>query len=384
MTPHRPNFSGARLTQAREVLGWTKSELSRAVGLTPAAVGGYEDGKITPSSTAMEALASALQQPLAFFTLPPPSPRTGTVFYRSYSGASKKARLIVQAQVTLLWDQVDYLCDFVTLPKVDMPRIGALPKDPTEITEDMIISIAQRAREHWNLRDNPAPNIVWLLEGSGAIVVRLDLKSDQMEAMSEWRGSDQRPYIVLNTVKRNAFRSRADIAHELGHLLLHRNVEQQMLEDKAAFKLIEKQAWLFAQEFLLPEQAFLKDVYSLSLDALKMLKPKWKVSIAFMLHRIHSLDILSEEKYSNYRKYLAQRGWLKTEPFDAETEPERPLMLSQAFEFITGQKVQTADQIADKLSQNREMLEAITQVKEGFFVVERRKNPFILSFKSTG
>lgn len=383
MNPLHPGFTPARLTQAREALGYTKTELAHRVRLTPAAVSAYETGVRVPSPDIVDALARVLQQPIPFFGMP--AQRTGTrkVFYRSLSSATRTARLKAQAKMSLLWDAVDYIDTFVDLPRIDMPPVGQLPDRPEDITETMIEAAAATARQHWHMGDQPAPNLVWLLEESGAIVVRHDLGSDRLDAFSEWREEDGRPYFMLNSIRRNAFRSRADMAHEIGHVLLHANVPAQCLEQNETFKLMEEQAWRFAQAFLLPEKAFLRDLNSLNLDALRALKPKWKVSIAFMLQRIHRLGILDTDKFTNYRKYLAQRGWLKVEPYDLETEPERPLVLSQVLEFLIEEKVQTPDQIVLGAGFNPELLEELTNVEPGFFILERRARPWNLKLNSS-
>ncbi|MPY67949.1 ImmA/IrrE family metallo-endopeptidase [Deinococcus sp. SDU3-2] len=378
MNARNPGFTAARLIQAREARGYSKSELARLLSLTPAAVSAYETGVRVPSPDTVDAIAHALEQPVAFFSRPAPRFGERKVFYRSFSAATRTARLRAQAKMSLLWDAVDYVQELVDLPPVVMPAVGELPGAPEEITQDMIEAAAVIARRHWKLGENPAPNLVWLLEESGAIVVRHDLGTDRLDAFSEWREADARPYFMLNSIRRNAFRSRADVAHEIGHVLLHRHVAPACLDDDDTFKLLEDQAWRFAQAFLLPEQAFLRDLSSLNLDALRALKPKWKVSIAFMLHRVHRLGILNDDKYTNYRKYLAQRGWLKVEPYDLETEPERPLLLAQVLEFLIEQKVQTPDQIASGVGFNAELLEQLTHVQPGFFSLERRSRPWNL------
>jgi Zn-dependent peptidase ImmA (M78 family)/DNA-binding XRE family transcriptional regulator len=374
----RPGFTPARLTQAREALGLSQTELAESLNLTPASISAYEQGSRTPSPEVLDNVALHLKQPTYFFSLPAPRSNDRVVFYRSYTTATRLARRRAQARMSLLWDVVDRLRQFVALPSLNLPKVGLLPSHPERITDEMIEAAAAIAREHWKLGELPVPNLTWLLEESGAILIRHDLDTDRMEALSEWRVEDRRPYFILNTVRRNAFRSRADLAHELGHILLHTGVTETMLQDKALFKLIEYQAWKFAQEFLLPRRAFLRDVYSLNLDALRVLKPKWKVSIAFMLHRIHSIGILDDEKYTNYRKYLAQRDWLKVEPYDAETEPERPLLLKQALEFIVDQKVQRREQLSLAIGMNLELLEELTHVEPGFFTEENRSRPFNL------
>ena len=106
---------------------------------------------------------------------------------------------------------------------------------------------------------------------------------------------------------------------------------------------------------------------SFSLDALRALKPKWKVSIAFMLQRLYRLEVLTDDKFVNSRKYLAQRGWLKTEPYDIETEPERPLLVRQMVEFIIDQGLHTRDQILNTTLYNPMLLEELMQVEQGYF-----------------
>lgn len=374
MKPRTPGFTPARLTLAREAAGLSKADLSIQLGVSAAAIGQYENGTRTPGPDIVKAMSKYLGQPLAFFTRPAPPKFTSPVFYRSLRSTEEEARLKAKAKLTYLWETLDYVLEIVTLPSLDMPKVGRFPERPQEITNDMIEMAAQTARQHWNMGDLPAPNIVWLLEQSGAIVLRVDLANDRMDALSYWRAEDGRPYILLNDTKRNAFRSRADIAHELGHLLLHRYIKPQYLDDRESFKLIEEQAWQFAQSFLLPERSFLKDVYSLSLDVLLALKPRWKVSVAFMLQRIFNLGIIANDKYSNYRKYMARRDWLRGEPYDAETAPEKPMLLRQLMEHLRDNRIQSPEQLLSALNINPIELEEITQVDTGFFSALVRPN----------
>jgi len=86
-----------------------------------------------------------------------------------------------------------------------------------------------------------------------------------------------------------------------------------------------------------------------------------------MLQRLYRLEVLTEDKFVNSRKYLAQRGWLKTEPYDIETEPERPLLVRQMVEFIIDQGLHTRDQILSTTSYNPVLLEELLQVEQGYF-----------------
>lgn len=64
--------------------------------------------------------------------------------------------------------------------------------------------------------DSVVPVLMLRISDSG---VKSWWVADEIDAFSLWR--DDRPYIFLNTSK-SAERSRFDAAHELGHLVLHR------------------------------------------------------------------------------------------------------------------------------------------------------------------
>src|SRR5208282_344946 len=108
-----------------------------------------------------------------------------------------------------------------------------------------------------------------------------------------------------------AVRSRLDLAHELGHLFLHRGVTEAQLRHPDMFHLIEDQAFRFGAALLLPEHSFLEDLYSVSLDALLAIKLKWKVSIAMMIERLKDLSIVNHEQHKRLRINYSARQWNK-------------------------------------------------------------------------
>src|SRR5262249_5990128 len=155
-------------------------------------------------------------------------------------------------------------------------------------------------------------------------VVRDYLEADTLDALSEWLEPEGIPFIVLNADKESAVRSRFDLAHELGHLILHRSVTPDDLKKKPLFRQIEKQAFRFAGALLLPQRPFLADLHALSLDALRALKSKWKVAIAAMIHRLSDLGVLTEEQEKRFWINYARRGWRGREPLDDQLPCEMP------------------------------------------------------------
>jgi hypothetical protein len=102
----------------------------------------------------------------------------------------------------------------------------------------------------------------------------------------------------------------------------------------------------FAAALLLPEHSFLQDLYSLSLDGLRSLKPKWKVSVAMMIERLKDLSVINDEQRRKLRINYSVRQWNKAEPFDDEIEVERPMFITRAIRLMVQKELQTVEQIS--------------------------------------
>src|SRR5699024_25387 len=147
-----------------------------------------------------------------------------------------------------------------------------------------------------------------------------------MDAYSLWT-SENRPFIILGNLKRSAVRRNFDLAHELGHLLLHYKVEFTHL-DKNGYKEIEKEANLFAGAFLLPKEAFLEYMKQIgrkpNADTYMDMKQKWSTSVRVLGYRAVNLDVLTAKEHRNYYAALHRRDYLKCEPLDETLPIKRP------------------------------------------------------------
>ena len=85
-------------------------------------------------------------------------------------------------------------------------------------------------------------------------------------------------------------------------MVMHQSVTRSQVATLAEFKVIESEADAFASAFLLPPGPFAEDLYAPTLDGMRMLKPKWKTSIAAMVHRASDLAFVSESQ--------ARRLWI--------------------------------------------------------------------------
>lgn len=306
-------------------------KLSELVNVTPSAISQYEKNHRSPSPDVVERLSKKLELPVRFFFLPKRDPRVSTVFYRSLSAATKTARRRAENRFRWLQDIVEFLSDFVDFPSVNLPDLD-LPADPLLLSHDDIESVAEAARRYWNLREGPIANVVAFLEHQGVVVARDALGAATLESMSEFAPSGQ-PFVMIGTDKGTFVRWRFDAAHELGHLLLHRQIDRARLRRTADFKRLENQAHRFASAFLLPLDAFGEEISAVSLDAFAAMKTRWNTSIAMMIRRARDANFISEVTERRLWINYSRRGWRGNEPFD-EAPPEIPTLLRQALDGL--------------------------------------------------
>lgn len=357
-----PGFTGLRLREAREARGLTAVSLSDLVGVSRQAISQYEGGSQTPRAEVMDKIASALSLPLAFFCRQSKEQDEARIFFRSMTASTKMARTRASRRLLWLQDIVSYLREYVEFPPVNIPHFD-LPDDPSRVSSEQIEDLALRTRRHFGMGDGPISNVVWLLENNGVIVARDELGAETLDAFSEFLVEDGTPYVILGSEKNVAVRSRFDAAHELGHLILHQRVGKNSLKRAECHKEVESQAHRFAGAFLLPQQAFSMDYYSANLDALRVLKTKWKVSIAMMIRRAQDLDFMTQDQAKSLWVSYSRRKWRGFEPFDDEYEVEHPRLLVRAFDLIIKNQVQTKEDVLSRLPYDPhdiEMLSALS------------------------
>ena len=355
-----PGFQGYRLQQAREAIGLSKTSLADLIDVSVQAISQYERGADRPGSDVFDRLRRTLKQDAQFFLkAPPDSIATSACFYRSLASTTKTARS--KAGVWKLWSRelISYVTKFVRFPSPSFPPLSGISLDPVQYSMDKIESFAGDVREHWNLGEGPIANLLETTESKGAISFRYSLGAETLDALSEWLEPENFPLIILNADKNVAVRSRLDLAHELGHMFLHRNLREESLRHSALFRLVEDQAFRFGAALLLPEHSFLEDLYSVSLDALLALKMKWRVSIGMMIERLRDLKIVNSDQHRRLRINYSARRWNKSEPYDDELEIEQPTLLSRAVKLMLEGRDQTIDQVSANTGFSRDWIEKL-------------------------
>jgi Zn-dependent peptidase ImmA (M78 family)/transcriptional regulator with XRE-family HTH domain len=360
-----PGFVGARLREARQVRSLSAVALAEIAGVSSQSIYHYEGGKASPRPDVLASIARAVNLPEQFFTRPQRATEQGTVFWRSMSSATKSARARAEWRFAWLRDIVRYLSDYVTFPQSNFPKL-TLPSDPLLLSDAEIEDAAEEVRRYWRMGDGPIGNVVRLLENHGAIIARDKLGADTLDGLSEFVAEEQRPYIIVGTDKGSSARWRLDAAHELGHIILHSQVDRRLLARPEHFKRIEQQAHRFAAAFLLPIASFDEDVFAVNLDTLRSVKQKWGVSIQMMIFRARHAGLISEDAERRLWVNLSRRGWRRNEPYDDVMEAEKPTLLRRSFEMVLSERAQTPQDIVAALALPASDIEALSGLPRGY------------------
>jgi Zn-dependent peptidase ImmA (M78 family)/DNA-binding XRE family transcriptional regulator len=304
----RTAFNPRRLTQARTRRGYSKAALARDLGLSTRILTAYESGEKSPSVESLERLATQLDFPVDFFRAGDPiilSPEA--VSFRSLKSLTAGQRDAALGAAALALDLAAFLDKEFELPPVDLPILTG--KHPE--------SAAEEIRALWGLGDKAISQMVGLLERRGVRVFSLVEDCRAVDAFSFWQGNT--PYVLLNTTK-SAEHSRLDAAHELGHLVLHRNGKRG--------REAEHEAMRFGSALLMPREPLLHSgLVSPSLEQLIRYKRPWGVSLAALVYRLHALDIISEWHYRSLMVELSQRGHRRKEPEPIDRESSELLRI---------------------------------------------------------
>jgi Zn-dependent peptidase ImmA (M78 family) len=258
---------------------------------------------------------------------------------------------------------VDYIATYFDLPALNIPQID-LPDDGFAVS-DFVERAAATIRDHWDIRPGPMPDTIEYLETNGVLVSRIHVRADKLDAFSQWSDRFGVPFVMLSRDKASAARQRFDVLHELAHIVVHAAVPQRRLNDRAYYKMVEKQADQIASAMLLPEQDFLGELYAPSLDAFLTLKERWGVSVAAMIMRCKSLDIIDDDEAKRLWINYNRRGWRNAEPLDGKMPKEEPHLIRRSFEMLIEEGVQSPAEIRKALPFPTSDLEELTDVEPG-------------------
>lgn len=328
-------FNPNRLVLARHRREVTATALAQAADLSARMVSLYENGHSTPTEENVCAIADALRFPVAFFHREdPPELTAEQTSFRALSKTPAKRRDAARSSGQLAILLNDWISQRFGLPAADLSSLTVFsrlapeiePEDtPTESTQVESPEIAAEVvRAHWGLGNAPLPNLLHLLEAHGVRVFSLPENCREVDAFSFWHQAT--PFVVLNTTK-SGERGRFDAAHELGHLVLHR--EDRPPQGPQA----EQEADRFAAAFLMPRDSVLAQVPRMpSIDIVLEAKTRWRVAAMALTHRLHEIGLSSDWHYRQLCVELSKRGYRSAEPNGISRESSQ--VLSKVFAVL--------------------------------------------------
>jgi Zn-dependent peptidase ImmA (M78 family)/transcriptional regulator with XRE-family HTH domain len=359
-----PGFQTTRLVEARDSRGLSQVALAELINRTSSSISRWEAGGQSPEPEALEALARTLNLPVAFFMRSQPDHGTGPKFFRSMANTTQSLRRRAYARLRWTQDISLVLQEWLDLPSVDVPRLDVT--DYRDIRDEDIERMANTCRLNWGLAAAPIADVLLVLENAGIVVAKEEIGSASMDGLSNWSSADSRPYVLLARDKDVCVRSRLDAAHELGHLVLHSNINDKALHDSASFKEIERQAFLFGGAFLLPAESFGAEVWSPSLNTFLALKERWKTSVGAMMMRCRTLGMTSEEYEQRLWKHYGARGWRKCEPLDDTLTPEMPRLLSRSVRLLVDEGIRSRQELLDDFRYSATDVESLCGLPRGY------------------
>jgi len=292
-----------------------------------------------PDEKAVARLSDVLGFPPGYFYREdPPEVDSGRPSFRALTSMTAPVRNRALGAASLAVELEKELSLQFRLPEVDVPDLSHL--DPE--------GAAEALREAWGLGVRPIKNLVHLVEKHGVRVFSVEEEATSLHAFCIWE--EDLPFVFLARSK-TVERSRFNCAHELGHLVLHRDQESTGPE-------AEKEANQFASAFLMPSES-VKAVCGSGMTFANIVsqKKRWGVAAAALAYRLHSpaLGLLSDWQYKRIAMELSRRG-RRTEPDPIEGE-ELSFILQAVFRALSERGVSFAKISRDLCLPERDLSE---------------------------
>ncbi|MBV9010672.1 MAG: ImmA/IrrE family metallo-endopeptidase [Pseudonocardiales bacterium] len=290
---------GERIRQAREMFQFTHTALIDEVGLpgfNQSRLSRIENGLADADPEIIELLAVALRVRSDFFArpaLPALAPQSPQLRARSRLTTASKTAVMRWAQTILE--------EYYRLEQSASPLMSGLE----DMQDARPAEAAGRMRQLLGFDDfSPLPYLVLAVERLGVSVLGIPRSEDHMDAFCAWSGD--RPIIGI-LAGTPADRLRFSVAHELGHLVLHRHVNRR--------PTVEAEADSFASELLTPRAAMgVVLLRNPTLSQLAIIKSEWGVSVKNLIRRSRELGFIDQDRAVSLYKQMSARGWNKKEP----------------------------------------------------------------------
>jgi Zn-dependent peptidase ImmA (M78 family)/transcriptional regulator with XRE-family HTH domain len=305
---------GEMLRLARQRTGFTQKHAAARLGIVQPVLSRFENGVSDPDDSFLLKASQVYDLPRAFFDLREPvygPPVSVHPMTRAKADITARDLDMVTAELNIRAMQMRRFLDAVDFqPSTELPTLDIESYGSAE-------EVAAIVRSHWRLPPGPVKNLTTLAERAGVIVGTSDFGGASVSGMT-FKVPAQPPLVLLN-VHHPADRMRFTLAHELGHLAMHRFPTPTM----------EDEANEFASCLLMPTSeigAAFKG-RRITLQLLAALKPEWKVAMQALLMRAKALGYIDANQNRYLWQQISARGWRLREPAELDFEHEKPTVL---------------------------------------------------------
>jgi Zn-dependent peptidase ImmA (M78 family)/DNA-binding XRE family transcriptional regulator len=330
-----------RFKLAREINGLTQTELAHRVEastgrrVAQSTIAEIEGARLVPSTELAAAIGEATGFPLEFFEQENAAdfPSGTLMLFRKKHNVSAREEAQVYRNAQLLSEVAGKLSR----------RISPLPCTIPQLADSSPVEGAQLTRAALGISpDRPIANLIRTIERAGVVVLALPYERDPVDAFSMWTSlrdaHEQVPCIAL-LADAPADRQRWNVAHELGHLILHRTA-------RVGTAVMEDEANRFAGEFLAPESAMASElVPPVTMVILRDMKVRWRISMRAVVNRARDVGAINERQRTYLFMKISSTYGGKSERQFFQTE--RPRGLRQMFEMVYGVPIDFAEAAYD-------------------------------------
>lgn len=279
------------LRLARQRRGFQQGEAAKSIGVAQATLSRVESGLIEPSESLLDGAAKCYQIPRSFFFQQDQvygAPVSVHPMWRRKADVSiaDMDRIVAELNVRVM-----HLRRLLDAAEIDTG--AGMPSLDVESYDGDVERIAGIVRAHWKVPSGPIRDLTALIERAGVVVVHSNLGGSEVSGVT-FSVPGMPPLIVLNQ-NQPADRLRFTLAHELGHLVMHRFPTPNM----------EEEANKFAGALLMPASEIRPYFTGRRVDfaLLAALKPEWRVSMQSLLMRARTVGAVSP----NQERYLWQQ-----------------------------------------------------------------------------
>ncbi len=328
--------NGEMLRLARQRKGLRQKEAAHRLGIEQPLLSRMENGLAEVTDDFVVSAGAIYELPKSFFYLNDPvlgAPVSVHTMWRRKADVTAKEMDMVVAELNLRAMHLRRFLEGVEIANsADIPRLDI---DDYENPEE----IAEIVRAHWKVPSGPVKDLTALIERAGAIVCHSDMSGASISGAT-FSAPGVPPLILLNS-EQPADRMRYSLAHELGHLVMHRFPSSDM----------EREANEFAASLLMPAsdiQPYFKG-RRIDLALLAAMKPEWRVAMQALLMRARSLECLTKNQAQYLWKQISARRLRLREPPELDFPKEVPTVVSTVVQIHLESLGYSASELAQLL-----------------------------------